>query len=185
VEQPAGERRDGGAVIRPNTAEAGVALVEVLVVVAILMSGALCALALAGGGHAGTRPAALVQLAGAIDRAHNLAAANGAALVVAPALDGAGSDITIYDAFAGGNVVATMTTPEPIGASCTGPLCAGGRVSTAFTLRVRRDGSFDGDSGAGLVGALTLTIGIVDGGRIREAFTLDTTDFHAPLAADS
>jgi hypothetical protein len=171
--------------MRSEDPEDGFAIVEVLVVVAILVSGSLCALALAGGGHAGARPATLVQLAGAFDRAHNLAAANGAALVVAPALSGVGSDITIYDAFAGGNVVSTMMTPEPIGAYCTGPLCAGGKVSLAFTLRVRRDGSFDGDAGAGPVGALTLTIGIADQGTVKEAFTLDTTDFHAPLPAGS
>lgn len=165
--------------------EDGATLAELLVVIAIAMAGILCAVTLSGGGHGGSRSETMADLLGVLDRAHNLASANGATIQVAPSASGPGSDVAVFDAYSGGNVVSTLTTQERLGGYCVGTSCASGAVVEAFSLRIRRDGSFIGDVGSGDVGATSVTIGIDDGGQVREAYTIDASDLHASIAADS
>jgi hypothetical protein len=156
-------------------------LVEILVVVAIVALGTLCASTLPLGDQAGRRAATVAALVGLLDRAHAVAAGDGATLQVAPDPNGPGSIVTVSDAFLGGTVVASARTGEPVGAWCSGPACAGGAVAGSFALRVRRDGSFDCDLGAGPVGALAVTIGIAGARGLTDAFAIDTSDLHAPF----
>ena len=165
-----------------RVAEDGFTLAETLVVAAIVAAAVLFGASLAGGSHAGTRRQTMAQVLGLLTRAHNLASANGATIQVAPSASGPGSDVTIYDSYQGGNVVATTTTGERIGEYCAGAACGGGVVVETFWLHVRRDGSFIGDVGAGDVGATSVTIGIDDGGHVIEAYTIDPSDLHAPVA---
>jgi hypothetical protein len=166
--------------------EDGATLIEVMVVVAIVCGGMLCLALLPGGGHAGTRTQTMMQVLGLFERAHNFAYANGATIQVAPAATGVGSDVSVYDAYSGGNVVTTTTTAELIGGFCVGgPGCGGGKVVKTFWIHVRRDGSFIDDVGGGDVGATTVTIGIDDGGQVVDAYTFDASELHAPVAPDS
>lgn len=163
-----------------DQAERGFTLVEVLATVAIVTVGILCSAELSLGNPSGARTATVVQLVGLVDRAHAVAAANGATLQVAPDPNGPGSAILLFDGFAGGTVVVAAQTPAAVGASCIGPSYAPDVVLTAFALRVRRDGSYDLDTGSGLVGATRVTLGIAGAAGLSEGLTADTTDLHLP-----
>jgi prepilin-type N-terminal cleavage/methylation domain-containing protein len=163
--------------------ESGFTLPETLIVVAIVSAVVLFGASALGGSHAGTRSQTMAQVLGLFNRAHNLASANGATIQVAPSASGPGSDVTIFDAYSGGNAVVVTTTPERIGAYCVGTGCGGTNAVESFWLRVRRDGSVVGDAGgAPVVGATSITLGIVDGGQVLDAYTIDPTDLHASVA---
>ncbi len=166
-----------------DSLESGFTLAETLIVVAIVAAVVLFGASSLSGSHAGTRSQTMAQILGLVNRAHNLASANGATLQVAPSATGPGSDVTIFDAYSGGNAVVVTTTPERIGAYCVGTGCGGTNAVETFWLRVRRDGSVVGDAGgAPVLGATSITLGIVDGGHVLDAYTIDTTDMHAPVA---
>jgi prepilin-type N-terminal cleavage/methylation domain-containing protein len=163
--------------------ESGFTLPETLIVVAIVSAVVLLGVSVSSGSRAGTRSQTMAQVLGLFNRAHNLASANGATIQVAPSSTGAGSDVTIYDAYSGGNAVVTTSTPERIGAYCVGAGCGGTNAVQTFWLHVRRDGSFVGDAGGGpVVGATSITLGIVDGGHVLDAYTIDPMDLHASVA---
>ncbi len=163
--------------------ESGFTLPETLIVVAIVSAVVLFGASSLSGSHAGTRSQTMAQVLGLFNRAHNLASANGATIQVAPSASGPGSDLTIFDAYSGGNAVVVTTTPERIGAYCVGIGCGGTNAVETFWLRVRRDGSVVDDTGGEpVVGASSITVGIVDGGQVADAYTIDTTDLHAAVA---
>jgi len=81
-----------------DSLESGFTLAETLIVVAIVAAVVLFGASSLSGSHAGTRSQTMAQILGLVNRAHNLASANGATLQVAPSATGPGSDVTIFDA---------------------------------------------------------------------------------------